>query len=182
MNASETRITVAVYNINTFERETRRRTPVGCELPVDFTLVTTMEPYSVEAGGYDGNCSTNPSTTVQRAYDQAYLNESVHFQPYNFTSLVRAAAFVAGNCRNAPSKRDRFVAELRQAGFRVDGLGLCMRNENPDGITIGKSSNPHLHSSRKRATIARYMFYLAFENTLLPGYVTEKPFDALIAG
>ncbi len=28
----------------------------------------------------------------------------------------------------------------------------------------------------------RYLFYFAFENTIEPGYVTEKVFDALNAG
>lgn len=34
----------------------------------------------------------------------------------------------------------------------------------------------------KRQAISNYLFYLAFENTLEPGYVTEKVYDALIAG
>ena len=34
----------------------------------------------------------------------------------------------------------------------------------------------------KRAAIARFMFNMAFENSVEAGYVTEKPFDALLAG
>ena len=34
----------------------------------------------------------------------------------------------------------------------------------------------------KRAAIARFMFNMAFENSIEDGYVTEKPFDALLAG
>ena len=38
--------------------------------------------------------------------------------------------------------------------------------------------NKHL----KKAAISRFMFYMAFENSLEAGYVTEKPFDALLSG
>jgi len=34
----------------------------------------------------------------------------------------------------------------------------------------------------KQQALSRYLFHLAFENTIEPGYVTEKVFDALIAG
>jgi Glycosyltransferase family 10 (fucosyltransferase) C-term len=34
----------------------------------------------------------------------------------------------------------------------------------------------------KRDAIARFMFNMAFENSIEDGYVTEKPFDALLAG
>jgi hypothetical protein len=34
----------------------------------------------------------------------------------------------------------------------------------------------------KRQAIARFMFNMAFENSIEEGYVTEKPFDALISG
>jgi hypothetical protein len=34
----------------------------------------------------------------------------------------------------------------------------------------------------KRDAIGRFMFNMAFENSIEDGYVTEKPFDALLAG
>ena len=57
-----------------------------------------------------------------------------------------------------------------------------MRNNNPDGIYLENSRDSNYRLLLKRQLIARYMFYLAFENSLEPGYVTEKPWDAHIAG
>ena len=34
----------------------------------------------------------------------------------------------------------------------------------------------------KREAISKFMFNMAFENSIEEGYVTEKPFDALMAG
>ena len=42
--------------------------------------------------------------------------------------------------------------------------------------------NNTLNAIYKRTVISQYMFNLAFENSIEDGYVTEKPFDALMAG
>lgn len=49
-------------------------------------------------------------------------------------------------------------------------------SDKSDAYTVG--SNLAL----KRAVISRFMFNMAFENSVEAGYVTEKPFDALLAG
>jgi glycosyltransferase involved in cell wall biosynthesis len=76
------------------------------------------------------------------------------------------------------------VAALRnQGGYRVDGLGRCMHTENiPEGISLGYSHDPVQKLSLKQKAISNYMFHLSFENSFETGYVTEKVFDALIAG
>ena len=38
------------------------------------------------------------------------------------------------------------------------------------------------HHHYKREAISRFMFHMAFENSIESGYVTEKPFDALLSG
>ena len=57
-----------------------------------------------------------------------------------------------------------------------------MKNTNPDGLALPTTPDSRYSLTIKRNLIARYMFYLAFENSLEPGYVTEKPWDAHIAG
>ena len=71
--------------------------------------------------------------------------------------------------------------------FRVDGLGHCLRTpakQIPEKITLGFAGigNTEKNLRLKRKAIGRYMFYMALENTLEPGYVSEKLFDALAAG
>ena len=82
------------------------------------------------------------------------------------------------------TKRLAFVLEL-QKYMRVDSLGKCLHSkatgpEKPVSLGVGRTAKETLEM--KREAISQYMFYLAFENTYERGYVTEKVFDALIAG
>jgi hypothetical protein len=135
---------------------------------------------------FDGNSTTLPSSSVQRHYPEAALNEStLSTNLLNFTSLVKAGSFVASDCHGgdgANANRNEVIRDIRNAGFRVDGLGKCMRSYGPEGITLPNMRNTGLNLVLKRQTIAKYMFNMAFENSIEQGYVTEKPFDALIAG
>jgi hypothetical protein len=93
---------------------------------------------------------------------------------------------VASDCHrhdSANADRDSVVYQIRQAGLRVDGLGRCMHSETgPEGVSLPKTRDTRYNLYLKRNAIGRFMFNMAFENSLEPGYVTEKPFDALIAG
>ncbi len=71
------------------------------------------------------------------------------------------------------SGRGRLVAELARH-IRIDSYGSFMRNRRIDG--------PDLGAATKLATISRYRFCLAFENSIAPDYVTEKLFDGFLAG
>jgi hypothetical protein len=55
----------------------------------------------------------------------------------------------------------------------VDSYGRCLRNR-----TLPRDDG----RETKLATIARYKFTLAFENSIARDYVTEKFFDPLVAG
>lgn len=82
---------------------------------------------------------------------------AVHFQSSSFNK----------------SGRDTFVTELsRHIG--VDRYGRFNPNRHIDGPDLGPET--------KLATIGRYRFCLALENSIAPDYVTEKLFDPLAAG
>jgi hypothetical protein len=50
------------------------------------------------------------------------------------------------------------------------------------GISLPTNPEARYDMPIKRQAIARFMFNMAFENSIEDGYVTEKPFDALISG
>jgi alpha-1,3-fucosyltransferase 10 len=81
------------------------------------------------------------------------------------------AVYLASNA-NDRSGRHAYVAELMRH-LPVDCYGTCHRNR-----TLADDDG----QAAKLATIARYRFTLAFENSITRDYVTEKFYDALIAG
>ena len=58
--------------------------------------------------------------------------------------------------------------------MKIDSYGRFMHTRELDG--------PDLGNRTKFATIARYRFSLAFENSVAPDYVTEKLFEPLLLG
>lgn len=81
------------------------------------------------------------------------------------------AVYIASNPRDR-NGRNAYVAELMRH-LAVDSWGACLNNrmfDRDEGRTT------------KLATIGRYRFTLAFENSCERDYVTEKFFDALCAG
>jgi hypothetical protein len=71
------------------------------------------------------------------------------------------------------SGRGRYAFELMKYA-KVDSYGQLLRNRQLPEADCGRDT--------RLATLARYKFTLAFENSIAPDYVTEKFFDPLIAG
>jgi alpha-1,3-fucosyltransferase 10 len=80
--------------------------------------------------------------------------------------------YITSNPRDH-SGRDDYVRELMRH-VAVDSYGRRLNNRTIPGLDDGRRT--------KLLTIARYRFTLAFENSIAPDYVTEKFYDALIAG
>jgi hypothetical protein len=185
-----------MYHIHSLYQSTRLLYPSNCELPVNFTIATTEEPKQRFKQLYDsflnfdGFSTVQPTSDIPRIYQAASLhNQSAPLKEiYNFSSLIKAASFVASNCH---SNRNNIVQDMRKVGFRVDGLGRCMRSHNLDGAAAAVAAmlsqkkftdNNAESEAVKRKAIGQYAFNCAFESWVEPGYATEKPFDALIAG
>lgn len=187
-------ISLSLYNIHSWWEKTRDHRPAICELPTNLTMVESEEAkvrynhlFEPSFKHFDGYSTTHPSSHLQRVYKEAFLNESfLSKSTKSHSSLVKAASYVASDCHrrdNANANRDGVVQLIRNEGIRVDGLGRCMRSAvGPEGITLPNTHNTRYNLQLKRDVLSKYMFNLAFENSVESGYVTEKPFDALIAG
>jgi hypothetical protein len=185
---------VSLYNVHLWWSRSHSHHPIRhCKLPVDLTIAESEESRTFHGTrlfdhafkNFDAYSTTNPSAHIQRYYVDATLP---YLKPDNpikeFEQLIPGGSYVASDCREGflgESGRNRKVVELRAQEVRVDGLGGCMAS-NPDKIKITSDYIMDLVRDVKRDVISNYMFYFAFENSIEPGYVTEKPFDALMAG
>lgn len=184
--------TLSMYNIHSWYEKVRDTKPAICELKTNLTMAETEESFVRYSGlfdqafkNFDGFSSTHPTAAVQRIYKDALFNVSDLVQVQNFSSLIKGASYVASDCHrhdHANARRDDVVREIRKLGFRVDGLGRCLHSEGPEGVALPKSRDTRYNLDLKRSTIGRFLFNMAFENSIESGYVTEKPFDALLAG
>jgi hypothetical protein len=192
-NASSAPITVAAYNVHSLYHFKHHK-PQDNRVPADLRLATSEESslhpkystmFPTTFPHFDGYTIFNPKSTFQRIISDAWLNETVvrdfttRLTPFH--QLIKGGTFVASNCR---SSRDGLVQSIRDAGWRVDGLGNCLHSSTPEAIAnkLDMKNDVGIDSFNKRTAISKYMFHVAFENQQEPGYVTEKPFDALYAG
>jgi len=93
-----------------------------------------------------------------------------------------ASSFI-GNCRNAGAeKRTAYVKQLMQY-IEVDNYGGCKDIKNKDEMaTLGVKNDKEMsRKDRKHTLMGRYKFYLAFENSNVYDYTSEKVFEGLRA-
>lgn len=184
-------VTVSLYNIHTWA--VISKSPHGPDkrsLPTNLTMAESEEStlrfqrlFQKSFPLFDGYSTTFPSSTVPRTYFSGWNMSEFHLlKP--ISNLIHGAVFVASTCHRGDgnTKRMAFVKELVTL-MRVDSLGKCMNTKNvPEGIKLEFGRNAKESLYLKQQAISNYMFYLAFENTNEPGYVTEKVFDGLLAG
>ncbi len=177
-------LSLSLYNIHTSSR------PAHCKLTSNVTMAESLEAesryghvFSRYSKNFDGFSGINPHSIVQNIYPSSVLRKSALIPLRNFSSLIKAAAFVSSDCNSGRhSRRDELVKRVREAGFRVDGLGKCMHSVGPDSVHLARIKPGARRGQPKRNAINHYMFNFAFENSVESGYVSEKPFDALSAG
>ena len=88
-----------------------------------------------------------------------------------YDKAIQGASFLAGNC-GSTSHREEVVKELTKI-LRVDSLGRCLRNASPpNGLGLGN----------KIKIQQQYLFHLAFENSIIPDYITEKLWGTFQSG
>lgn len=185
--------TISLYNIHSLWERKKEHHPAICELRTNVTMVESEESkvryghlFGPSFKNFDGYSTTSPMSHLQRVYSEVFLNESDMLPNKPFAKLVKGASYVASDCHkrdSANANRDNVALSIRESPFRVDGLGRCLKTPvGPEGLELPKSRDTRYNLILKREVISNYMFNLAFENSLEPGYVTEKPFDALLSG
>jgi hypothetical protein len=190
-SAVEHDVLVSMYHIHTWGTlSTWPHAPSSCVIPAHYTVAESEEShgrfhklFGSSFAYYDANSTTSPYSTIPRTYFTG-LNASTFLPMKPFSQLIQGAVFVASTCHRGEgtTKRVSVVTQM-QSHFRVDSLGRCHTSRNlPEGVTLGHSFNAQEHLRMKQRAINNYLFYCAFENTYERGYVTEKVFDALIAG
>lgn len=184
-------VVVGMYHIHSWGALTKwPHAPSSCAVPAHYTVAESEESHGrfhilfrTSFSYFDGNSTTHPHSTIPRTYFRG-LNSSAFMPLKPFHQLIKGASFVASTCHRGEgtTKRVSVVTQM-QTQFRVDSLGRCHTTRHiPEGITLGHSTNALEHLRMKQQAISHYLFYCAFENTYERGYVTEKVFDALIAG
>jgi len=173
-----------------------------CDIPCNeagsFSIVTTRfidgTPWkitmSMEGPAYYSNLQIDPngwkndkywSTTsfdseVPLPYYSKAEYEIRDREPVSFDSGIHGGLFMANNC-GSKSNREQVVKDLQKLAegstkFRVDSVSSCLKNADiPPGST----------RSNKVSIMKHYLFYFAFENQIVPDYITEKlwgPFEA----
>ena len=133
-------VTVAMYHIHTLWNQQKQNIPIS-KLKTDLNLACSEESrkhprhsalFAISFRNFDGYSTTHPSSTIQKIYKEAYLNETIlNYHTDNhmkqFDDLIKGGSFVASACHNAKfdteAPREKIVKALRSYGFRIDGLG-----------------------------------------------------------
>lgn len=132
-----------------------------------FCVVRTME---VERIHSHQTCLTS-STSFESDFPMTYYTPTFRdiFTPVpGFDERIEAAVFVARNC-HSNSHRENLVKQLGKH-FRVDSPSRCLHNTD-SGFDRDKVIGLH-----------KYRVYLAFENSIVKDYATEKVYDGLESG
>jgi hypothetical protein len=103
---------------------------------------------------------------------QQKADDWTNYYGINITSKTKIAAWFVSNCKTLVN-REGYVRELRKY-ISVDVFGKCL--ENP------KSCPRKKHVECDAMLKRDYLFYLSFENSFCPDYVTEKLYRAFETG
>ena len=119
--------------------------------------------------------STLPMISIHPHWDAAHYFDPQKGLPFEKRDDA-VAAFVS-NCKNAGAEqRLKLLLRLNKT-YPVHSYGKCLHNIDEPKLAKGEN-----RGDAKRKLLARYKFALAFENAVVKDYVSEKVYDAILAG
>jgi glycoprotein 3-alpha-L-fucosyltransferase len=116
--------------------------------------------------GYDIVMTTDLNSDVPAGYF-SWVEYDVMKPPLPTSKKLNAAAAFISNC-GAASFRLQAMEMMIKLGIKIDSFGACLKNK---ATQLGKLE-----------VLPNYKFYLAFENSIEPDYVTEKYLQGLVSG
>lgn len=95
---------------------------------------------------------------------------------------VSIAAFISNCKKGGAETRTEYLQQLMKS-IPVHSYGGCLKNREEPVMEVDKRW-PHVAQKRARKIkiLSNYKFYLAFENSQVEDYVSEKAFESLFAG
>ena len=140
-----------------------------------FNWTFSWRRFSDIASSQYGEYRLKPSSFQRKiSADEYELEESLdNYYGINITAKSIMAAWFSSHCVTEV-KREDFVSELKKY-IRVDVYGQCGNLTCPnEAIKSRRDCEDMLGRD--------YLFYLSFENSLCPDYVTEKLYRPLVVG
>merc|ERR1719410_888341 len=135
----------------------------------------------INAQKYEGTATYSLKSTVPWTYFNlrsfSELQDKRRLHPEQFAAFSNRkprAVFVARDCLS--QVRNYFITLLVEAGVPIDAISEC----KPKGTSGSWPTN--VDGSDKIGALKKYRVYLALENTMEDGYVTEKIMDGYAAG
>jgi flagellar biosynthesis GTPase FlhF len=190
----------AQHPIVVLGRNEGARATGGCDVPCEWSSRSKHKVVDARIGSSGGGCGHvyGVRQSMEAAYSPARpsggpaqissttdLDSDVpapyfSWHEYGFmermlekTEKAPVAAFIS-NC-GARNNRLKYLQRMMDAGLKIDSMGRCKQTRE---FPAGKSN----WFVKKIDTLRRYKFTIAFENTNIKDYVTEKLFQPLIAG
>ena len=162
-----------VYHIPTWRgpyRIARRPGQIGIALSLESEVNYPLLADPVFMSQFDLTMTYRQDSTIWCAYLGPDLARELRSPCRQKTEAAPAVYFASNPFER--SGRTKYALELMKR-LKVDSYGRVLKNRRLDHDR-GRAT--------KLATIARYRFTLAFENSVCRDYVTEKFFDSLVAG
>ena len=129
-------------------------------------------------GTYTGLATTSFESDIPVPYISQNIVD-IQAPPVVYEESIRGASFIARNC-NSKSHREEWVRKMMPL-IRIDSLSSCMNNSPWPSWSIQRGPGGDWGNS-KIEVMQKYLFHLAFENSIVDDYITEKLWFAFMSG